>query len=267
MRRRTPSNRQGRPQRRRRATLLHVGGVGVGMDYSVVWDIAPGLETKYLMVQGHHVTVVAMLALTRQPGFARHVSQAWRVPFFEIEAQRARAPAYGYCRVWAMVNRTFRRLQPQAPSGVMRMQDSDAAAAPASWPTASRPGAAASVESSLVLGHLPDSVLEWRGPLGCLRDRLPRPEVFPWTASPRPLNGGDIRTLMDKALWARFGEATLRAPHAIQWLSDNRPPVHGAGVGALRARAGANADHDAGAQPGEQRPRRRLCTHLSNATR
>ena len=28
---------------------------------------------------------------------------------------------------------------------------------------------------------------------------------------------------MDKALWARFGEATLKAPHAIQWLSDNGP--------------------------------------------
>jgi len=48
-------------------------------------------------------------------------------------------------------------------------------------------------------------------------------EVFAWTASPRPLTGADIRTLMDKALWARFGEATLKAPHAIQWLSDNGP--------------------------------------------
>jgi putative transposase len=44
-----------------------------------------------------------------------------------------------------------------------------------------------------------------------------------WTASPRPLTGADIRTLMDKALWARFGEATATAPHAIQWLSDNGP--------------------------------------------
>src|SRR5262249_51628033 len=48
-------------------------------------------------------------------------------------------------------------------------------------------------------------------------------EVFAWTASPRPLTGADIRTLMDKALWARFGEATLKAPHAIQWLSHNGP--------------------------------------------
>ena len=28
---------------------------------------------------------------------------------------------------------------------------------------------------------------------------------------------------MDKALWARFGETALTAPHAIQWLSDNGP--------------------------------------------
>ena len=34
----------------------------------------------------------------------------------------------------------------------------------------------------------------------------------------------DIRTLMDRTLWARFGEAALQARHAIQWLSDNRPP-------------------------------------------
>jgi transposase InsO family protein len=35
-------------------------------------------------------------------------------------------------------------------------------------------------------------------------------EVFAWTASPRPLNGDDIRTLMDRMQWARFGEAALK---------------------------------------------------------
>jgi len=39
----------------------------------------------------------------------------------------------------------------------------------------------------------------------------------------RPRSGGDIRTLMDKALWARFGETVPTAPHAIHWLSD--PPA------------------------------------------
>jgi len=42
-------------------------------------------------------------------------------------------------------------------------------------------------------------------------------------ASLLPLTGADIRTLMDRMLWARFGEATLKAPHAIQWLSNNGP--------------------------------------------
>ena len=28
---------------------------------------------------------------------------------------------------------------------------------------------------------------------------------------------------MDRTLWARFGEATLKAPHAVRWLSDNGP--------------------------------------------
>jgi transposase len=46
-------------------------------------------------------------------------------------------------------------------------------------------------------------------------------EVSAFVASPRPLTAADIRTLMDHMLWARFGEATLTAPHAIQWLSDN----------------------------------------------
>jgi transposase InsO family protein len=48
-------------------------------------------------------------------------------------------------------------------------------------------------------------------------------EVPAFVASPRPLTGADIRMLMDRTLWARFGEAMLKAPHAIQWLSDNGP--------------------------------------------
>ena len=48
-------------------------------------------------------------------------------------------------------------------------------------------------------------------------------EVPADVASPRPLTGADIRTLMDRMLWTRFGEVTLTAPHPIQWLSDNGP--------------------------------------------
>jgi len=30
---------------------------------------------------------------------------------------------------------------------------------------------------------------------------------------------------LDEAVCARFGETMLKAPHAIQWLSDNRPQL------------------------------------------
>ena len=46
-------------------------------------------------------------------------------------------------------------------------------------------------------------------------------EVPGHVAVARPLNGGDIRLLLDRALWGRFGETTLKAPITIQWLNDN----------------------------------------------
>jgi len=33
-----------------------------------------------------------------------------------------------------------------------------------------------------------------------------------------------IRLLLDRALWSRFGESTLKAPIEIQWLPDNGGP-------------------------------------------
>ena len=48
-------------------------------------------------------------------------------------------------------------------------------------------------------------------------------EVLAHVAAPRSLKGSDIRNLMERSLWARFGESALRTPHAIQWLSDNGP--------------------------------------------
>jgi len=46
-------------------------------------------------------------------------------------------------------------------------------------------------------------------------------EVTGHVAVARPLNGSDIRLLLDRALWGRFGEAALKSPIAIQWLNDN----------------------------------------------
>ncbi len=49
-------------------------------------------------------------------------------------------------------------------------------------------------------------------------------EALEHVAAARDLTGQDIRLLLDKALWARFGERTLKAPIEIQWLSDNGGP-------------------------------------------
>ena len=40
----------------------------------------------------------------------------------------------------------------------------------------------------------------------------------------RDLNGHDIRLLLDRSIWYRFGERTLKTPIEIQWLSDNGGP-------------------------------------------
>ena len=133
---------------------------------------------------------------------------------------------YGYRRVWAMVNRTFR-------TGYNRkrvrrvMQLHGLMLPPRVHRRHGRPH----------LGQIQQAVSNqrwcsdvflipcWSGEvlsvafaIDC-HDR----EVPAYVASPRSLTGADIRTLMDRMLWARFGEATLKVPHAIQWLSDNGP--------------------------------------------
>src|SRR5499427_3377990 len=144
----------------------------------------------------------------------------------QIRAVTNRRATYGYRRVWAMVNRTFRtRYNRKRIRRVMQLND--LMLAPRVHRRHGRPH----------LGQIrqPASNQRWCSDVFVLpcgsgevlsvvfalvrKDR----EVFAWTASPRPLTGADIGTLMDKALWARFGEATLKAPHAIQWLSDNGP--------------------------------------------
>ena len=48
-------------------------------------------------------------------------------------------------------------------------------------------------------------------------------EVLAHVAAPRSLKGADIRALMERSLWKRFGEAAMKTPHPVQWLSDNGP--------------------------------------------
>ena len=144
----------------------------------------------------------------------------------QIRAVTNSRATYGYRRVWAMVNRTYR-------TGYNRkrirrvMQLHGLMLAPRVHRRHGRPHLGRIAQSASNQRWCSDVFLIpcWSGEVVSVafaidcHDR----EVPDYVASPRPLTGADIRTLMDRALWARFGEATLKAPHAIQWLSDNGP--------------------------------------------
>lgn len=144
----------------------------------------------------------------------------------QIRAVTNSRATYGYRRVWAMVNRTFR-------TGYNRkrirrvMQLHGLMLAPRVHRRHGRPHVGQIQQPASNQRWCSDVFLVpcWSGEvisvafaIDC-HDR----EVPAFVASPRPLTGADIRTLMDRTLWARFGEATLKAPHAVQWLSDNGP--------------------------------------------
>ncbi len=144
----------------------------------------------------------------------------------QIRAVTNSRATYGYRRVWAMVNRTFR-------TGYNRkrirrvMQLHGLMLAPRVNRRQGRPHVGQIQQPASNQRWCSDVFLIpcWSGEvisvtfaIDC-HDR----EVPAFVASPRSLTGADIRTLMDRTLWARFGEATLKAPHAIQWLSDNGP--------------------------------------------
>ncbi len=144
----------------------------------------------------------------------------------QIRAVTNTRATYVYRRVWAMVSRTFRtgynrtrirrvmqlrglvlvprvhRRQGRPPLGQIRQPTSNQR-----W-----------CSDVFVLPCWSGEVLSVAFAIDC-HER----EVFAWTASTRPLTGADIRPLTNQALWARFGEATLKARHSIQWLSDNAP--------------------------------------------
>jgi transposase InsO family protein len=143
----------------------------------------------------------------------------------QIRAVTNSRATYGYRRVWAMVNRTFR-------TGYNRkrirrvMQLHGLMLAPRVHRRHGRPHLGQIQQPASNQRWCSDVFLVpcWSGEvisvafaIDC-HDR----EVPAFVASPRSLTGADIRTLMDRTLWARFGEA-LKAPHAIQWLSDNGP--------------------------------------------
>ncbi|HEU5182273.1 MAG TPA: IS3 family transposase [Candidatus Polarisedimenticolia bacterium] len=144
----------------------------------------------------------------------------------QIRAVTNSRATYGYRRVWAMVNRTFRvGYNHKRIRRVMQLHG--LMLAPRVHRRHGRPHVGQIRQPASNQRWCSDVFLLpcWSGEvisvafaIDC-HDR----EVPAFVASPRPLTGADIRTLMDRTLWARFGEATLKAPHAIQWLSDNGP--------------------------------------------
>ncbi len=164
------------------------------------------------------------VARARPPG--RHRRADDDAVLQQIRAVTNSRATYGYRRVWAMVNRTFR-------TGYNRkrirriMQRHGLMLAPRVHRRHGRPHLGQVRQAASNQRWCSDVFLVpcWSGEvlsvafaIDC-HDR----EVPAYVASPRPLTGADIRTLMDRTLWARFGEATLKTPHAIQWLSDNGP--------------------------------------------
>jgi putative transposase len=164
--------------------------------------------------------------LVRERPTGRYQRAEDAVVLQQIHAVTNSRATYGYRRVWAMVNRTFR-------TGYNRkrirrvMQLHGLMLPPRVHRRHGRPHLGHVQQPASNQRWCSDAFLIpcWSGEvlsvafaIDC-HDR----EAVAWTASPRPLTGTDIRTLMDRTLWARFGEATLQAPHAIQWLSDNGP--------------------------------------------
>ena len=144
----------------------------------------------------------------------------------QIRAVTNSRATYGYRRVSAMVNRTFRtRYNRKRIRRVMQVHG--LMLAPRVHRRHGRPHVGQVQQAASNQRWCSDVFLIpcWSGEVVSVafaidcHDR----EVPAFVASPRPLTGADIRTLMDRTLWARFGEATLKAPHAIQWLSDNGP--------------------------------------------
>src|SRR5262249_6296610 len=156
----------------------------------------------------------------RPAGFYRRFDDETVVQ--QIRAVTNSPATYVYRRVWAMVNRIFRTgYNRKRIRRLMRMHD--LMLPPRVHRRHGRPHLGQVQQPASNQRWCSDVFLIpcWSGEVLSVAfaiDCYDR-EVPAYIASPRALTGADILTLMDRLLWARFGETTLMAPHAIQWLS------------------------------------------------
>jgi len=186
-------------------------------------------------VTGHPTAAICrILGIAR--GTAYHVARERPKGFYrkatdetvlrQIRSVTNSRATYGYRRVWAMVNQQCgTRYNRKRIRRVMRMNG--LMLAPRVHRRHGRPhvGKIAQATSNrrycTDIFHIPcwsGEVVSVAVALDC-HDR----EVISFVTSLATFKGADIRTLMDRCLWARFGEPSLKTPHPIQWLSDNGP--------------------------------------------
>jgi putative transposase len=137
-------------------------------------------------------------------------------------------PTYGYRRVTVLLARDLRLLgkKPVNHKRVYRIMRENSLTLTASdkRPTRSHDGKIITLRSDLRWCSDGFQIQCWNGEklqvafsLDC-HDR----EIVSWISSSRGLDAAMVRDLMTETVEARFGKVT-RAPHNVQWLSDNGP--------------------------------------------
>ena len=135
--------------------------------------------------------------------------------------------SYGVRRVHALVNRERRRVgaKPYNRKRIRRLMRMNQLTLPGKIRRRDRPHAG--------IIRRPDSNQRWCGDglnIRCWNGDLVRVaftldchdrEVVGHVAVPRPLNSSDSQLLLDRSVWGRFGEVTLKTPIEIEWLTDN----------------------------------------------
>lgn len=174
----------------------------------------------------HVARATAYLRLRPREGHFYRRAEDREVLLQIMDVVRERA-SYGVRRVHALVNRARRRtgVAPYNRKRIRRIMRINNLTLPGKIRRRDRP------HTGTI--RRPDSNQRWCGDglnIRCWNGDLVRAaftldchdrEVLGHVAVARPLNGSDVRLLLDRSVWGRFGEATLRSPVEIEWLTDN----------------------------------------------